>query len=230
MTNPSMAAAGGSYIRSSVDLSPGLVQFGFPQGLRPLCLPFAVSSAHQLTRGSEEAYSPEALWRTCFTDGQTVEAGTSLYALAMATRSVGQPALSAWPYNSTLGPGTEAVPDSASVVQWDLSSVSDLDLDDGLEESIERALNTGRPVVMILQVSDEFSFVIGDAVVAVPESIPEFQGHHAVLIIGISWRDGVGSVYRVLNSWGDDWADGGCTWIPVDYIIKYGAQLATLSV
>jgi len=46
------------------------------------------------------------------------------------------------------------------------------------------------------------------------------HGRHAMVVVG--YDDGVaGGAFRVLNSWGPKWADGGYVWIPYDEYAKY---------
>lgn len=214
---------------ADVDLTAGFVPFGFSQGPRPLCLAFATSSAHRLVRDGEGLFSPEALWHTCFLNGQTGDGGTTIEAIGLAIHDNGQPSLNAWPYNSMLGSGTEHIPGAAQNVAWYTASLTYIPLLPAGQPYIEDALTGAKPVLVAIEVSDEFSFVVAGAVVALPATIPEPQGRHAVLIVGASWDEEVGRIYRVLNSWGPDWADGGYTWLPALYIDRYAAVAAILA-
>jgi C1A family cysteine protease len=212
-----------------IDLTAGFFPFDFSQGPRPLCLAFAVSSAHKIVRACGTHYSPEALWYTCFKNGQTQPGGTSVAAMASAVSSAGQPLLEFWPYDPTLAHGTENIPLVAKAEKWHSATLVDVPLLWGGQANIEKALAEGSPVVVAIELSEEFNFVAGNAIVAVPDSIPEPQGLHAVLIVGASWDTGVGRTYRILNSWGNDWADGGYTWLPALYLDKYAAIAAALN-
>lgn len=46
------------------------------------------------------------------------------------------------------------------------------------------------------------------------------HGRHAMLIVGYD-DDLEGGCFRVINSWGSGWADGGFVWIPYDEFAKY---------
>lgn len=211
------------------DLTDSIVPYGFSQGPRPLCLAFAVGSAHQMVRGVSDAYSPEALWHTCFTRGSTDEWGTTFDAVAAAIDEVGQVPLATWPYNPTLGERTEAIPSSAAASAWDCAELDLVDIELSLSD-IYIALASGRPVVVAIEMSDEFTFVKGDSIVEVPDEIEEFQGFHAVLIVGARQTDRRQHVYRILNSWGDDWADNGYTWLPAEYVRRYAAGAMVLTI
>lgn len=213
---------------ADIDLTAGFVPFSFSQGPRPLCLAFAASSAHKLLRAQGDDFSPEALWRTCWENGLTGEGGTSIGAMGFALSSQGQPVLSVWPYNDALGHQSEAVPHTAQNAHWHTAVLTPVPLSPGGQEHIEAALASGRPLVIAIQVSDEFAFVTGSDVVEVPDVIPYFQGYHAVLVVGATWKEATGRIYRILNSWGTDWADGGYTWLPVGYVDKYAAGAAAI--
>jgi hypothetical protein len=179
-------------------------------------------------RATEEHFSPEALWRTCFRRGETTHDGTTVEAIGSAISSPGQPLLAAWPYNSTLAHGTEEVPSAAQNVAWETATLISIPLSPGGQIHIEDALAASRPVLIAIELSDEFSYVSGDAVVPVPASIPEPQGYHAILIVGASWDESAGRTYRVLNSWGGDWGDGGYTWLPALYIDRHTVAAAVV--
>lgn len=214
---------------AEVDLTGRFVPFDFSQGPRPLCLAFAVSSAHKIVRDIETQYSPEALWHTCFRNGQTQPDGTSVAAVASAVSSAGQPLLEFWSYNPTLAHGTENIPLAAKAETWHSATLVAVPLLPGGQDHIENALADGFPVVVAIELSEEFTKVVGNAIVTVPDSIPEPQGLHAILIVGASWDASAGRTYRILNSWGRDWADGGFTWLPALYLDKYAAIAAALS-
>lgn len=213
---------------ADIDLTAGFVPFDFSQGPRPLCLAFAASSAHKLLRAQEDDFSPEALWRTCRENGLTSEGGTTIDAMGFALRSEGQPVLRVWPYNDALGQQSEEVPHEARNAPWHTAVLTSVPLSPGGQEHIEAALASGRPVVIAIAVSDEFSFVTGSDVVEVPADIPYFQGYHAVLIVGATWKEETGRIYRILNSWGTDWADGGYTWLPAGYVDRYTVGAAAI--
>ncbi|HEX2973880.1 MAG TPA: hypothetical protein VHP11_16220, partial [Tepidisphaeraceae bacterium] len=179
-----------------IDLTSGFLPFDFSQGPRPLCLAFAVSSAHKIVRVCGTQYSPEALWYTCFQNGQTQPGGTSVAAVASAVGSAGQPLLEFWPYNPTLAHGTEHIPLVAQAEKWHSATLTDIPLLRGGQANIEKALAEGTPVVVAIELSEEFNFVAGNAIVAVPDSIPEPQGLHAILIVGASWDVDAGRTYR----------------------------------
>ncbi|MEO3941673.1 C1 family peptidase [Paenarthrobacter nicotinovorans] len=213
----------------TIDLTDRFIPFSFSQGPRPLCLAFATSSAHKIARGSVTDFSPEALWHFCHRNGYTQPEGTSFPAIAEAIGREGQPSLGAWPYNQALFHDTEDVPALAQKETWRTAVLSPVTLSPGAQTYLERTLTTGRAVVVAIEVSDEFTLVKGAEVVVVPDVIPEPQGVHAVLIVGAADDGRGGRIYRVLNSWGLDWADGGFTWLPALYLDKYAVGAAALT-
>lgn len=79
--------------------------------------------------------------------------------------------------------------------------------------STRKALSEGTPVILCFKVPDSF---YRSGAVWIPQSSdtgPSGQhGLHAMCIVG--YDDGFqGGAFRVLNSWGPDWADNGYVWI-----------------
>ncbi len=73
-------------------------------------------------------------------------------------------------------------------------------------------LDAGHPVVVGLQVTADWEDFVGDTL---PEPAGEVIGGHAVLLVGydLSLR-----CFRVRNSWGTSWRDGGYAWLPWAWI------------
>ena len=73
-------------------------------------------------------------------------------------------------------------------------------------------LDAGHPVVVGLQVTEDWRDPNGDVL---PEPAGEVIGGHAVLLVGydLGLR-----AFRVRNSWGTSWRDGGYAWLPWAWI------------
>jgi len=78
-------------------------------------------------------------------------------------------------------------------------------------ESMRHALNCGFPVVFGATVYGSFEATGLDGKVAMPGSTEEPLGGHCMTVYGY---DDARSAFRVQNSWGPGWADGGRCWIP----------------
>lgn len=82
-----------------------------------------------------------------------------------------------------------------------------------LLEGIKRAVAAGLPVVIGVDVSDTFARGDFDADASVgPPRDSDVVGGHALVVCGYD-----GDSFRVRNSWGEDWADGGMAWLRDDY-------------
>jgi hypothetical protein len=72
---------------------------------------------------------------------------------------------------------------------------------------VKAQLNAGYPVVIGAKVDEDFLKLGRDQVWS---SIGQVKGGHAMLVVGYNDYKGA---FRVINSWGQDWADGGYGWI-----------------
>ena len=170
-THQSRVAA--SLARPSVDLRHllGAVRV---QGPRPLCVPFATSSAHEAARalsGSnvDDLLAVEALWNGCVHAGRGGHGGTTLDDTSDALTNAGQPLEVCWPYDSTLGAGTEAPPTSSHTAPWFRGALLKLPLaHDNLEERLEDALAAGIPVILVVETTREFENAAIDGEISTP--------------------------------------------------------------
>lgn len=85
------------------------------------------------------------------------------------------------------------------------SGLNALSLDD-----IKGALDQGQPVVFIMPALDDFKYLHGDTIYRHAE--PSLQNLHAMALTGY---DEGRQAFRLINSWGEGWADHGYAW--VDY-------------
>lgn len=83
--------------------------------------------------------------------------------------------------------------------------------------AMRQAIMAGHPVAFGTPVSDDFLSASGSSYVLKP-TVQSLAGNHAMLAIG--WQtDSRGEVwFRVLNSWGSRWRDGGMCWMSADYM------------
>lgn len=210
-------------------LAPGLRA----QGPRPLCLPFSVSAAHEAARAAAapaEVLAVEPLWQYCVHVGAASHDGTTLHAVVAAAGAAGQTLETAWPYNSTLGAGTEPPPATATVGSFRTAELFDVPLaHDGLEEHLEDALAVGMPVVVVLEITAEFENPSADGEIDVPPLTAPVSDYHAVTAVGAE-TNAVGTVRRLLirNSWGPGWGAGGYGWLPYDYLVAFAVQAAAV--
>ncbi|TFV88118.1 hypothetical protein E4P40_10450 [Blastococcus sp. CT_GayMR20] len=221
--------------RTNVDLRPLISSSLMDQGARPVCLPFALSHAHdalldaQTGPGASTAMAPEAVWWHCTVHRQTSLGGMLLEDGALALRDSGQPPLADWPWNPHLGVGTEDPPTAAGSPPWQQVAAAELHLaHDGVEDPIEDALAAGHPVVLIVEVTDEFDDAGPDGSIDVPDIRSPEGDYHAVLVVGAATHAELGRRLLIRNSWGPYWGAGGYGWLPLDYLVANALQAAVL--
>lgn len=206
-----------------------------PQGPRPLCVPFSTSVAHEAARATAsanlaEALAVEPLWQHCVHAGTAGHDGTTLRAIADAVEQTGQPLETIWPYNATLGAGTEAAPSAASTSTFNTAGLFDVPLaHDGIEEDLETTLTVGLPVIIVLEITIEFENPDADGEIALPTLSAPVNDYHAVTAVGAA-TNADGDIRRLLirNSWGPGWGAGGYGWLPYDYLVAFAVQAAAI--
>lgn len=203
------------------------------QGPRPTCVPFATTVAHEALRTTTGHASthlaPEALWHHCTNLGLTSAHGMVLDHVGLALGAPGQPELHQWPYNSTLDHGTEPPPTSAGAPPWNQALLRALSLGhDGIEQGIEDALAHSQPVVIVVEVTDEFLRPDVHGFVAVPNIRVVGGSYHAVTRVGAATHPSLGRFLLMKNSWGPTWGLGGYAWVPVRYLVAFAVQAATV--
>lgn len=222
-----------SLARAPVDLRAMLDPGIGSQGPRPLCVPFAVSAGHEAARtpgnGPPQPLAPEAVWWHCTTQGQTSDRGMLLTDSGPAIADIGQPLLSTWPYDESLGVATQAPPPAAGPPPWRTAVLREIPVEhDGVEDGIEDALASGVPVVIIVEVTDEFYDPDDEGHVNVPNVRVAPGDYHAVICVGAATDPTYGRRLLIRNSWGDYWGVGGYCWLPVAYLVAFVAQAALI--
>lgn len=189
---------------------------------------FAIGSNHEARRSHDgaavEALSPESLWRRCTQRGLTGPNGVLLLDVAEALIVVGQPPLATWPYNPALGPGSEDPPTAAGPEPWHTAQFEEVVLaHDGLEDDVETRLASRSPVVLVIELTDEFDQPGSDGQIDVPSIRAPAGDYHAILAVGAATRPN-GRNLLIRNSWGDTWGAGGYAWLPVAYLEAFAVQ------
>lgn len=88
------------------------------------------------------------------------------------------------------------------------------------ENAITHALAAGHPVVFGITVYDSFESddVAATGLVPMPNTEMETcQGGHAVLIVGYDYNK---RLFKVRNSWGEDWGDKGYFYLPFEFVLS----------
>lgn len=203
------------------------------QGARPLCVPLAVAAAHESqAHGDGTAFVPavEPLWWWLVRRGLAGADGTLLPDAGAAVADVGQCHEDLWPFDASLGHGTQEPPPAAGPAPWRRTRMEPVPLThDGVEEPIEAALAFGQAVMLVLEVTDEFDYPAADGFIPVPDIRAPSGGYHAVVIEG-AWTEPLrGRVFLIRNSWGAGWGSGGFALLPPAYLIAHAAEAGALN-
>lgn len=219
-------------LRPAVDLRHLVTSPLMDQGARPVCVPFALSHAHEAAAGqvNDSAMAPEAIWWRASAQQQVSARGMLLEHAGDALVTSGQPALTAWPWNPALGVGTEQPPTAVGRPPWQTATLAAIQLaHDGVEDELEDSLAAGRPVVLVVEVTDEFENASTDGLIEVPDIRSPAGDYHAVLVIGAFNHPVRGRLLLIRNSWTEYWGAGGYGWLPIDYLIAHAVQAATVT-
>lgn len=193
------------------------------QGMRPICVPMAITGAHEIVRLYDDGpppylLAPDALWTHAWKCDLATETGTSLFAIGNALRDQGQPELTAWPLDSTTV-GASTTPSGLSSPPWMRATLEEFSYD---RSKLMSELNDRRPMVLIVHVTDEFHYADGSTGrVKSPDSSSTGQGLHAILCLGYAEGENSSVHFLVRNSWGESWGLHGYGWLPDDYIENF---------
>lgn len=219
-------------MRPDIDLRPLLGPDVLDQGPRPTCVAFASSAAHEAVYQSADPdahLAPEALWWQAVAAGHASNAGMILDHVGPSLNGHGQPTLLVWPYNSMLGAGTEDPPAGVVSPPWQRAQLRAIPLkQDGVEDLIEEELAQSRPVILVVEVTDEFYVPDSAGIVQVPDLRTVAGGYHAVVCVGAASHPALGRLLLIKNSWGTAWGLGGYCWLPVEYLIAFAVQAAAV--
>lgn len=203
------------------------------QGARPVCVPFALSLAHEAAAASspDPAMAPEAIWWRASTLAQVSAGGMLLKDAGEALTTTGQPPLNNWPWNVLLGAATEPPPPAAGAPPWRTATMVPLALaHDGIEDALENALTAESPVVLVVEVTTEFENATADGLIGVPDIRSPAGDYHAVLVVGATTDPDHGRLLLIRNSWTEYWGAGGYGWLPIDYLIAHAVQAAVVEI
>jgi hypothetical protein len=220
--------------RRAVDLRHLLASLVRTQGPRPLCVPFSLAAAHEATRAllvapGAELLAVEPLWQHCLQSGDAGHGGTTLAAGGAALQAKGQTTERRWPYNPGLGAGTEPQPAGVAMARWYTGATLDIPLaHDGIETPIEDSLTAELPVILVIELTDEFERPTPSGEIAVPPLTAPVSDYHAILALGAATDASGTRRLLVRNTWGPGWGAGGYGWLPLDYLIAFAVQAAVI--
>jgi len=183
------------------------------QGNRPTCLSFAASDAHRVARTHAQDFSPESLHQLSVQRfGAPANNGLPPDVVLAVLSTDGQTEEASWPYNGT-PVGAPQYFRKAS--RHDAFSA----------EGVLKNLTEGFGTVLGLAIGNEF-FLANAADVLIRRSSGP-QARHAVVVVG-SRIDSEQQQFRLRNSWGPSWADGGYVWVASSYLDETCVGLISL--
>jgi C1A family cysteine protease len=183
------------------------------QGSRSTCMAFAASDSHAFARGKRDLLSVEyaffhAVQRKPVPDPST---GIAFSHISAAIEIDGQPLEHGWPYTSASVSADRWKPpkDPGELFRRRSSTVT-LGIN-----MICTTLDAGRPMMMILDVSQAFYSAIAGGIIS-PVHEPRINTH-AVIAVGHGTANGARCIL-IRNSWGTGWADHGYAWTHEQYL------------
>ena len=95
----------------------------------------------------------------------------------------------------------------------------------GQIETVKGELYRGNPVIVAMAVSESFHKVRGSAIFN--DNYTQPKGYHAMNVVGYDDQKGA---FKLLNSWGNDWGDGGYGWVDYDTLKVRGVEYYVMQV
>jgi len=184
--------------------------------VRPTCLAFAATAAHEYARQMASRLCVEYLYFVASGEavGTLKPTGLTLTAVAIALRERGQPVESVWPYDPS-GPTPPYPPLNIDPLLRCACEVHHT------PDAVLTSIIDGVPVVLAIELTSVWftnlapKYVIDDGTAS---SRQRGSIGHAVLVIGVREDDAGNPLLLIQNSWGDQWADNGCAWLSWGYL------------
>lgn len=142
------------------------------------------------------------------------DAGAYIRDGAKVTAQIGVAPASAWPYDENKF--AKRPPKSVYRAALDTRVTSYMRVAQ-FASDLRAVLAAGDTIVFGFSVYESFESneVARTGIVPMPKPHESMLGGHAVLLVGY---DNVRKLFKVRNSWGSDWGDGGYFWMPYDYV------------
>jgi hypothetical protein len=204
-----------NYLPEEIDLSSRFPTPG-DQGQQSSCTAwatgYAVRSYYEAERRKwnfatpGQIISPAYIYNRLHDFSGDCDIGTPISSALGVLKADGALTLSTYPYveNDCARPvSPESVRTSAEFRISGWTGVDPKKLDD-----VKGQLAQGHPVIFGMEVSEDFENSVGNQIY--DDTTSERTGGHAMVIVGYSERR---QAFKVMNSWGTEWGDGGFGWI-----------------
>lgn len=200
-------------VAATLDLRPHLGPVR-DQGQRPLCLSYAVSTAHEYHKGVTTPLSPEYLHYFA-----SNENGATIPQVANALRQDGQPLEMDCPSFSTTPPTGWQPPKGLNVFKRNTL------IDSGSLQSIEHHIGAGTPLVLGITLPKPFYTPQEPWTISSDGSL---YAWHAVLAVGMGTFWGQ-QFCLIRNSWGSSWGNDGHAWLDAAFLTAHLIQTLALT-
>jgi len=203
-------------IRITVDVR-GMLSPVRDQEVRPTCLSFATSTAHEYSRGSLVPLSPEYLHFFATSGGASV--GVRFPDIATALRDEGQSLELDCPYSPSALPAGWSPPVGLQVYRRGTEAVN------AHPDNVESLLLAGHVPVLGLSLPGPFFNPVAPWVISAQGPV---RGHHAVVAVGVGSYSGA-RLFLIRNSWGASWGDGGHAWLDDNFLCQHLRAVMTVT-
>ncbi len=209
-------------MQTEIDLS-SKIGAARDQGLRPTCLAFAATGAHEILHGRTGPLCPEWLYyHAVQRAGDPPDAGSRLKPTAQSLKDDGQPEECDWPYCATIDPAKWHPPGQPT---WLAHADGDKERFDF--EALLNDLVNGVPTVLAMRIDNTFNtWTVDDGCALLEHAPPPYSdaSTHAVLAVGYGEHEAT-AYLKIRNSWDVDWGVDGHAWISESYVTlrTYGA-------
>ena len=167
---------------------------------------------------TEQAFSPSFVYFNIKSpDDARCQNGSTISSALQLLQRQGVPRMSTFYSDCATSIPQRALNESFQYRIRDFFTVFHLDADASRKiESTKMALAQGRPVIISMMCYSSFSKVThiwsGEA--------DSFRGHHAMCVVGYDDNES-GGAFRIMNSWGSRWGEGGFAWVRYADFAKY---------
>ncbi len=223
---------GGTTLQTKVDLSNKFPPIG-DQGQYGTCVAWSVgynlkTALNAIEKGwsstnlasSSNQTSPKDLWMAIPSGSKGANCGGTNFEPAMdALISSGAASLADVPYSNMGSCSGSKVGNSNNKLANYRKIASDSDKSSLTPENFKGYLNSGRPIAIGARLGDNFMTWNSSSVISTDTYNGKDMQHayHAMVLVGYDDNKGTRGAFRVRNSWGSSWGDGGSIWVDYNF-------------
>lgn len=173
--------------------------------------------------GPQSAFSPAYVYNQIRSNPSDCLAGSNIENALNLLKTQGVPRLEEFPYSDE---NCSRLPSSRVRASAAVNSIRGWrSIRYGQIETVKGELYRGNPVIVGMNVTDSFHKVRGAMIFSDVNST--VRGGHAMTIVGYDDQKGA---FKLLNSWGTTWGDGGYGWVDYDAMALRGREYYVMQV